>query len=294
VPDRADIARELIAARRTFARPPFFWKQFQPRTFSLMRLSWYLGRVTGWNFLRAGQIRGPVHLVIKEGLTPTSLPLAERLRANAIVLFRHPCAVVNSRLRGERCGAMERIDRQSLVQGCESLCPGLGFSPREILAMKEEEALALDWLLTYLPVVKLAEGCPPLVQWVTYEKLVERSGEVLAELLAGCGIPMTRQTLRFLARSSEPHPGGLRMLLGRRARYFGVERRAEEPAHVWQSELSRESIQRVLAVAERFPLAAYWPEQAAERQTIVGGELQRESDAPGLLAGTQAKPSLIS
>jgi hypothetical protein len=28
VPERADIARELIASRRTFARPPFFWKQF--------------------------------------------------------------------------------------------------------------------------------------------------------------------------------------------------------------------------------------------------------------------------
>lgn len=285
VPDRADIARELIAARRTFTRPPFFWKQFQPRSFSLMRLGWYLSRVTGVTFLRAGQIRGPVHLVIKEGLTPTSLPLAERLRAHAIVLFRHPCAVVNSRLRGERCGAMERIDRPGLVQACESIGSGLGFSSREIMAMKEEEALALDWLLTYLPVVRLAEDCPPLVQWVTYEKLVERSGEVLAQLFAACGLPMTRQTLRFLAHSSEPHPGGLRMLLGRRARYFGVERRAEEPAHVWRSELSRESIQRVLAVTERFPLARYWPEEAVEKQTTIGAEPQPAEGAPQLLAG---------
>jgi hypothetical protein len=75
------------------------------------------------------------------------------------------------------------------------------------------------------------------------------------------------------------------MLLGRRARYFGVERRAEEPAHVWQSELSRESIQRVLAVAQRFPLAKYWPEEAAEKQTDVGGEPQQEKDAAQLLAG---------
>jgi len=282
VPQRAEIARELIASRRVFARPPFFWKQFQPRTFSLMRLGWYLGRVTGWNFLRAGQIRGPVHLVVKEGLTPNSLPLAERLGARAIVLFRHPCAVVNSRLRGERCGAMEPIDRQSLLQGSESL--GLGFSPREIMAMKEDEALALDWLLTYLPVVQLAEDCPPKVQWVTYERLVERSGEVLAGLFAGCGLPMTRQTLRFLARSSETHPGGLRMLLGRRARYFGVERRAEEPAHVWRSELSRESIQRILAVAERFPLARYWP--PSEASEVEKESVDKESALPRLLAET--------
>jgi hypothetical protein len=266
--------RELIAARRAFTRPPFFWKQFQPKSFSLLRLGWYLSKLTGLTFLRAGQVDGPVHLVIKEGLTTTSLPLAQRLGANAIVIFRHPCAVVNSRLRGERCGAMESVDRPALVQTCEALWPELGFSPRQIMGMKEDEALGLDWLLTYLPVADLVESCPPRVHWLTYEALVDRTEVVLRDLFSACGLPMTPQTLRFLARSSQTHPGGLRMLLGRRARYFGVERRVEEPAHAWQSEMSRESIARVMAVAERFPLTRYWPQ--------VEGKKEIEAQAPSL------------
>lgn len=265
VPDRDTICSELIAQRRTYVRPPFFHKRYasSPLSFgplSLTAFSWYLGKLTGLHRLPAGQVDGPIRLVIKEGLSRVSLSLASRLGAQAVVLFRHPCAVVSSRLRGERCGAMEKLDRRNLLDANESVCRALGFSPDVVLTMQDDEALALDWLLTYLPVCDLADDCPAEVRWLTYETLVEQSEQSLSQLFTACRLPLTRQTRDFLAHSSQANRTGLRALLGRPARYFGVERRVEEPAYHWRKELPPDSIQRILRVAAHFPLARYWPE----------------------------------
>lgn len=258
-PLREDIAHELIAVRGQFVRPPLFWKRYQRGHYLLRTLKWHVDRMIGLNRLQAGRLSAPVHLVLKEGLSTSSLPLARHLAVRAIVLFRHPCAVVNSHLRGQRCGAMQPVDRRALLDACESL-GSLPFSSRQIEAMNEEEALALDWLITYWPVAWLAEDCPPHVQWVTYEALVDNSERVLRQLFNGCGLPWTAHTMRFLMRSSQTGSSGLRSLLGGKARYFGVERRVDDPAHQWRSEMSPAAIARVLAVAEHFPLAKYWPE----------------------------------
>ena len=69
---------------------------------------------------------------------------------------------------------------------------------------------------------------------------------------------MEQQTLDFLESSSRPVRRSLRTLLGQHTAYFGVDRRAEEPANLWQSELSSSSIDRIMNVTRRVPRDK-WP-----------------------------------
>jgi len=258
--DRRELIREFIAYRDAFARPPFFAKQYRVLPSQLQAVVWYLKRLLRLNQLPSTSLAGPLHLVLKEGLTRASLPLARGLGSKAVLLFRHPCGVVNSRLRGQRCGAMKAIDRQQLWQDNAAAFGDLGFTAPEVLGMSDEELLALDWLITYQPVTQHWKDDPERARWISYEALVHSTQDTIEDLFRWCGLVLTRQTLDFLAISSQPGRRSVRTLLGQHAAYFGVDRRAQEPANAWQSELSSRSIERIMSVALRFPRDQWPPE----------------------------------
>lgn len=254
------IASEFLALHESFARPPFFKKAYQDTAPYWAAAHWYLRRLLGSERrLPANPIRPDANLqvLIKDGLSSIALPVAASMNARTIVLLRHPCGVVNSRLRGVQCGAMKSIDRSTFFAENEAACLALGYDRSAVASMQEDELLALDWLIVNQPVADLYQRADDSVRWITFRALVDRPQEVLAELFAWCGIAMTEQTRGYIERSSQLSLDPLRSILGQQALYYAVSRRDAEPHYVWQRELSRSSIDRILRIVDRFPLAAY-------------------------------------
>ena len=126
---RQQAVHELTCSYARFLQPPFFRKCFN-RLPGGEGLAWAWKQVTG---RPAPFLAGPHRLeqvgmtVIKDGLTWFARPLTQEFAAQAIILLRHPCAVVNSMLRGQKIGAMGHFPRNSVWNSEQRLLRQLGY-----------------------------------------------------------------------------------------------------------------------------------------------------------------------
>jgi hypothetical protein len=253
-------AQDLIHNYGRFLQPPFFRKEFAPYT-AASSLAWSWLRLTGRPARCLVGPRDPQQVgavVVKDGLCWFSRPLTEALNAKALILLRHPCGVVNSMLRGQQIGAMEKSSRDSLWLSHSQLLRELGYRKEDLFDLADDELEALCWLAAYHEVPTWSAD--DRFKILTYHQTVTSTPALVEELFPWLGLPITDQTRAFVKSGRKPGGDWLRRLLGARKLYYAVAPRSERPDLAWQKELSRDSQQRILKIVASFPMERYWPE----------------------------------
>jgi len=256
---RVEIVHELVESLPAFLQPPFFDKQ-SDRFPASLACAWAWQRLTGRSgrWIAQTDIRKTRQVVVKDSLEWFSMPLAVELGARSVILLRHPCGVVNSMLRGQRIGAMGKLDRDSYWQAKSDVLEKLGYGRRADLdALADDEFEALRWLVTNREV----PGCRnnAQVKIVTYGQAVAETSKTVEELFAWLNLPVTAQTRDFIQNGPRRPSEWVRRLLGRKKSYYAIIPRSRRPDLAWQAELPSDSIRRVLKIVEAFPLAEFWP-----------------------------------
>jgi hypothetical protein len=176
-----------------------------------------------------------------------------------VFIFRHPCAVVHSRLEGVRLGMMSRY-RQGWLECNEKPCKDFGFAPDQVRAMEDYEFFALRWLVLSQEYYELARTSKAATT-VVYEDLCRDPLGVARSVFASLGWPMLPATERFIRRSTSP---GLRARLSTTLRgklsYYGLYKDPVETAQSWQKRLPAEQQRRILAIARPFSAMDWWGE----------------------------------
>jgi hypothetical protein len=257
-----DITLDLVHHLPRFSKPPFFRKRFERIPYAIAS-SWFLQRFFDVSIPHTGRALDLKHLrllLLKDGLAPFSQRLCGALHARMIVMLRHPCGVVNSMLRGEQIGAMGRSDPEAFWSHHSAILSALGYTADDLTHMEPEELHALRWLVTNYPV--LAWMNDPAIRVITYEELIQNPESAYRALCRWLGVPVAQRAIRLMQHSSRPFSEWIRYFLGPRFLYYSIIPRGADLDCAWQTELTPDSIARILRVVRPFPLDRFWPHVA--------------------------------
>lgn len=178
-------------------------------------------------------------------------------QAHAVQIVRHPCGYVSSVLRGEAAGRFTHSGAAEDFGVFAMLCETVqarrrGLSVADFRAMQPVERLAWCWVLFN---EKAREESAPSARHAVaiYEELCFEPQRVTEQLYAFVGLPMSRQTIDFLVRSTST----------RREDYYSVFKDPLESAWRWRRGFPADGIARVLAVAAQSELGAVYTRPAA-------------------------------
>jgi hypothetical protein len=176
-----------------------------------------------------------------------------------IIIVRHPCAVVCSRLTGIRLGVMVEHDRDAWLRLNIARVEVAGFTAREVARMSPWQFYALDWLLENQEYRALASRHPRCTT-VTFEELCRDPLRVAGNLFRKLGWEPGQRMEQFIQSSGTTlRPAGLlrRLLPGNW--YFGIYRNSEAEADKWRSLLTPGQSEEILRVVRSYPPLADWP-----------------------------------
>ena len=263
---RSQIYHSLLPAYPEIEKPPFFPKDYQAP------LNW--GREVTWPFARKMALVGQIFRKLytpkmADAQTPTLIfkqvemvyliaPLLERLGAPVVYLMRHPCAVVWSRIRGQkdslmptgRADGLDKILRESFPELVEKYAGKLKTNT-------EKEALLwrldVEWALSACS--NNPKGLP-----VFYEELVENTLPVVERVFEHFGLSLTQDTVSFIEDSTHT-TNDLRQKRGEIGinPYFSVFRNSRSVCDKWKEEMPAEDRARVMQIvgdSKAFQMAA--------------------------------------
>lgn len=255
-PRQAPGAKRAGFSWRTYVQPDARWpagQEYLGRVFAGRELnSWMLKEVTLAQAARAE------NLIVKFVRANRLLPwLCNTFDLPApVLLVRHPCAVVASRIR---CGwvkdepptAPPFLDRfPAFRRLLEGVSPGV-------------ESMAADWALDQLPALLT----PPPQPWtvVTYEELLQRPESTLSRVFGRWGLPVDHGKIAPLLerQSSVTHKSGKSGLEG------------------WRKHLTPEQADAVLRVVHGFGLRFYGDDPNPDAAKLHGDELAKQIAAAG-------------
>lgn len=194
-----------------------------------------------------------------------------RFAKPAILLIRHPCAVVSSQLRWGEWGNMKTPRFASVLSHYPEF--------EEILAPLDtlEQKLAAMWAMEYRVALD-ASPCPFLV--VTYEELV-RDGEAQVErIFAALGHSVPPDAFARLRRPS------------RTATADSHVAQAKDPLTGWTGKLSRRQVREILDVVAAFGIDFYGDALEPDYRRL---ELQLGGDRESVVVpSSRARPELGS
>lgn len=262
--DRPAILADLAALQVACARPPFFPKRFRAWPTGALRLAWATSGLAGVgpalfrNLYRVHPSAG-YDLLVKEVDWHPGLTGVDRLNPDyLVVLVRHPCAVVCSRLTGIRLGVMPEHDRTTWLALNRGRAEAAGFTAQDVVRMSPCEFYALEWLLENL-YYRSTGAARVRCRTVVFEELCREPLKVAAELFDFLGWEMGERTRRFIRKSAT---GSWRESVlsrfSRRKWYFNLRRDSEKVARKWQAILTRAEVGQVMAVARQFPALDLW------------------------------------
>jgi hypothetical protein len=156
-----------------------------------------------------------------------------------IHLVRHPCGVVASQLRGVLMGLMKPdLYLDALFELPETHGYGLGLD--ELRQMSYEEQFAFQWMVQNDKILhEMADR--QNYRLVRYEDICSDATSLLGELFPFCGLQPSDQTRAFLDRlEHQPTGSGVR--------YFSVMRSPASTASKWHTELSTDTVDRIMAI----------------------------------------------
>ena len=189
--------------------------------------------------------RHPTHIAIKAvtlrnivGSLARAMP-----RSRVIFIIRHPCGQVNSVLRGIRERQFEHDEPfDDAAATPEAGAAGLSRAAFDSLDLVEQAAW--NWAVLNQKAVNDLTGLPN-VRSVLFRDAYEYPRDIARELLEFSGLGWNPQTEAFVRRSSTPQISG---------RYYSVRRSSPNLNHKWRTELSETDQERILAIANRFPV----------------------------------------
>ena len=260
------LINELCKSRHEWHRPPFFRKNDLPWPAAFQGICWHLVRATNWGergFCRlfSRNAMGSKNLLIKDVDWGLHFEATVRsLSPDVILICRHPCAVVSSRLEGQRLGRMARVERHGWLRDHHDDCLRLGYRASSVLAMAEHELLALEWLIQNLTYHRVLEN-QARVAIVVYQELCRDPVRIVESLFRFLDWPMGPGTRRFIERST----GMRRSFLGTSRlanhRYFGVFRNQTWNSESWKTKLSDRVKEEIISIASMHPdYQHYWQE----------------------------------
>jgi hypothetical protein len=195
-------------------------------------------------------------LVWKTVESSTRLGLyAETLFNKQIIsIFRHPCGIISSRLRGERLnkfGGYSSADDYDLFNVLLQTSLGLrsGLSLNQIKAMDPVERLAWLTIASMEKAYEDIEGQPDC-QMVIYEDLCTRPYKTLSQLFEFCGLDLNPQTWKFLDLS----------ISKTNQNYYSIFKHPLDSAYKWKKELHVRDQKLICKYLQHSRLAQLWPD----------------------------------
>ena len=197
-----------------------------------------------------------MNLVIKDIGGTKVHEFAQHLSDRTIFLLRHPCAVVESVLRGMSLGLMPPPPEPEECHLKTSRTTGSGHSSNSNLSPFEK--ITWRWIHINQAYLKIGAMFPERTHTLIYESLKDNCKEATASLFHFLNIPLTPQTLDFLNNSTSSRFPRLRALASGKQPYFSVYRKAA-PQKQWLTPEQREQICDMV-VSHGFPLNEFWPQ----------------------------------
>jgi hypothetical protein len=252
--ERPLLLNALAAGAYFWMRPPFFPKSFLRIPPKLLLAAWTSVKLLrrsyrAFNYSFRPSPELPYDLLIKEvDWQGQSAALIKALQPDhLIILVRHPCAVVNSRLQGVCLGLMKDY-RAGWLERNEERCRQLGYAPDAVREMADYEFFALRWLLSNQEYQALVHAHGKAIT-IRYEDLCRDPLGVARFLFTALDWEMSPVTERFVRHSSS---GGLRAwltaLLRRKRDYYGLYRNSTTTVQSWQQRLTPAQQRRILAI----------------------------------------------
>jgi hypothetical protein len=160
-----------------------------------------------------------------------------------VLIVRHPCGFVASRLRGASAGRMPvNSPAKAMAAAPEAATFGLTQDCLERLGALEQ--LAWEWtLFNHKLLLDLAQS--DRLHVVLHDSLSRDTATETRRLYEFAGLEWNAQTEAFIGRSTSAAAGG--------GEYYGVERDSREEAEKWRRELSEAQIAAVMEIAGRSP-----------------------------------------
>jgi hypothetical protein len=149
-----------------------------------------------------------------------------------IQLFRHPCGMIASQLRGAKLnkfGGQRPAEDYGIFGMLLQTSAGrrYGLSLRQLQAMEPIERLAWSYVVSMENMLENLRGradCKLLL----YEDLCEKPVDLLQELFDFCGLHFDQQCYKFLAESTSKD----------KQEYFSIYKNPIDSAYKWKKELS--------------------------------------------------------
>lgn len=178
--------------------------------------------------------------------------------SKAVILLRHPCAVIASQARGREQGYLRTNPSKhfGFFGTLLDTIPGkkFGITVDDLRGMEPEERLAWRWILTYEKAIDDIAGFEGDVLIIRYEDICADPKTWSQKMFEHCGLPWHSQTEAFLKQSTSDAGRRIapRVL---RSDYFSIFKDPMVSATKWRRELEPEKIERILRIMERSSVA---------------------------------------
>ncbi|MCA9035047.1 MAG: sulfotransferase [Planctomycetaceae bacterium] len=264
--DAASLMSLLASPGLLTQKPPFFPKDHLIAPAWMRSLAWAAARTFApaesvYNLLSKGKLGSGQCVVVKNRPYPQLERILEVLDADVLMLLRHPCAVVNSWLRGIQMGVMDAnsIDPAYTWKAYSEYITQLGYAESEIRDMPAAGLLAVQWLVDTMLINQYRQNPCMSTHTVVYEDLVKNPESEWKRVFEWLRLPFSASVVRFLNESSQPG-FDIRKLLGSRYTYFSVQRANTSPVDSWKSKMDPANLKLVMdIVSPQFPIELYWP-----------------------------------
>lgn len=179
--------------------------------------------------------------------------LANSTHCSKIVLLaRHPCAVINSEIRGEannlfssRTPIYENWGLfENLLQS--SSAREVGLSIDSLKGMSIAERLAWKWRIFYESMLEDSKLDECLL--VYYERICLAPTEEFMRILEFLGLELTEATSQYLSTSTSSHSDG----------YYSVSKNPEAAMSSWKTQMSENDITQVLSITKHLLTEGCW------------------------------------
>lgn len=264
--ERAELLDGVSHPFHAAVRPPFFPKDYTAQPAWLIHAAWSAAKMTGRGLGRFQRWAVPedsrFDLLIKEVDWQGRVEaMIAGLRPDRVIfIFRHPCGVVASRLRGLKMGVIHGHDRRQWVAAYRGRFELLGLTEEDVLAMEPHEFYALDWVLLNEEYLRAAEKHGAAT--VIFKNLCERPLEEAARLFAHLGWELPRQTEGYVRASRRTlwRDWFWRWVGGRR-HYYDLHREPTDATGNWRETLSARERRDILNIAASFRRMDFWADQ---------------------------------
>ena len=193
-----------------------------------------------------------------ESLARTGVVLDALPRARCVIILRHPCGQIASRLAGSSAA---KFDSEVGPENDSGVMDAMlstasaqrhGLTRERLAQMSVEEKLTWNWVvfnekaLDDVEQLGLNDRCRVLV----YEQLCAEPERRLRELFAFTGLEWHAQTARFIDKSTGSH----------RQNYYSVYKKPLQAAYAWRGQLTADQIVTVEKILGQSRLARFYPE----------------------------------